>query len=176
MVRPRPFSLSSPHGIVSILFPHFLSFPFLELAPGQVAQHLAPGDPRHAPQRGEVERGAQTVGEAKEEHGRDPTARVLEREAALGHLVLLDGAAHEVVHAALGVDLGLVLARHVGQLGAREDVEEVVGGVAAGVALGADCGAENDEVFGHAWGGELHLLVFFLSMRWELCYAKTQDW
>jgi hypothetical protein len=55
-----------------------------------------------------------------------------------------------VVHAALRVDLGLVLAGHVGQLHAREDVEVVVGGVAARVALGADRGAKDDEVLGDA--------------------------
>jgi hypothetical protein len=45
-----------------------------------------------------------------------------------------------VVHAARRVDLGLVLARRVGELGAREDVEVVVGRVPARVALGSDCG------------------------------------
>jgi hypothetical protein len=56
-----------------------------------------------------------------------------------------------VVDAALGVDLGLVLAGRVGELGAREDVEVVVGRVAARVALGADGGAEDDQVLGDAW-------------------------
>ena len=56
-----------------------------------------------------------------------------------------------MVHGAGRVDLGLELARDVGQLGAGQDVEVVVGGVAAGVAFGADGGAEDDEVFGYAW-------------------------
>lgn len=96
---------------------------------------------RRLPQRREVERAGQAVGKAKEEHGRDPAARVLEREAGLGHLVLLDVAAAQVVDASRGVDLGLVLAGHVGRLGAGEDVEVVVGGVAAGVAFCSDGGA-----------------------------------
>lgn len=49
--------------------------------------------------------------------------------------------------AALRVDLGLILAGHVGGLGAREDVEVVIGRVAACVSLGANGGAEDDEVF-----------------------------
>ncbi len=45
------------------------------------------------------------------------------------------------MHAARRVHLGLVRAGRVGQLHARQDVEEVVGRVAARVALGADGGA-----------------------------------
>lgn len=44
------------------------------------------------------------------------------------------------MHATGGVDLGLELARDIGQLGALEDVEVVVGGVATGMALSADGG------------------------------------
>jgi hypothetical protein len=55
-----------------------------------------------------------------------------------------------MVHRAGGVDLGLEVARGVGELGAGQDVEVVVGRVAAGVALGSDGGAEDDEVFGYA--------------------------
>lgn len=122
----------------------------LELALEQIGNHLATGDTGRRPQGGEVEGAGQTVGEAKEEHGRDPAAGVLERKAALVHLVLLDVAAVQVVDGALGVDLGLVLAGDVGELGAVEDVEVVVGGVAARVALGSDGGAEDDEVLGDA--------------------------
>lgn len=93
------------------------------------------------PQRGEVEGARKAVGEAKEEHGGDPASGVLEREAALGHLVLLHVATAEVVDAAGRIHLGLVRAGDVGQLGAAEDVEVVVGRVAARVALGADRGA-----------------------------------
>ncbi|KAG5912919.1 hypothetical protein E4U53_005095 [Claviceps sorghi] len=96
---------------------------------------------RRLPQRGKVKRARQAVRVAEEEHGRDPAARVLEREAALGHLVLLHLAAAQVVDAAGGVNLCGVLAGHVGPLLAVEDVEVVVCGVAAGVALGADGGA-----------------------------------
>lgn len=56
-----------------------------------------------------------------------------------------------MVDAALGVDLGLVLAGDVGELGADEDVEVVVGRMAARVALGADGGAEDDEILGDAF-------------------------
>lgn len=68
-----------------------------------------------------------------------------------------------MVHAALGVDLGLVLAGDVGQLHAREDVEVVVGGVAARVALGADRGAKDDEVLGDA-------LYSMLALGFPICW------
>lgn len=123
----------------------------LKLALGQVCKHLPTRDEGGAPQGREVEGGAEAVGEAEEEHGGDPAAGVLEGEAALGHLVLLGGAAYEVVDAALGVDLGFVLAGDVGELGAREDVEVVVGGMASRVALGADGGTEDDEVLGDTY-------------------------
>ena len=91
------------------------------------------------------------IGVSEEQHGRDPSARILEGKARRLHLVLLDVAAAQVVDAALGIDLGLVGTGDVGELGAVEDVEVVVGGVAAGVAFGADGCAENDEIFGDAW-------------------------
>lgn len=56
-----------------------------------------------------------------------------------------------MVHAALRVDLGLVGSGDVGELGALEDVEVVVGGVTAGVAFGADGGAKDDQVFGDTY-------------------------
>lgn len=130
------FSLSKPNA--------------LELAKSQVAQHLLGREPGRLPQGRHVQRARQAVGEAEEEHGRDPAARVLEREAALGHLVLLDVAAAEVVDGARGVHLRLVLAGNVGLLDAGQDVEVVIGSVAPSVALGADGGAEDDEVLGDA--------------------------
>ena len=123
----------------------------LQLELEQVANHLAARHPRRRPQSREVQRRRESIGVSEEKHGRDPAARVLEREAGRLHLVLLDFAAAQVVHGAGRVDLGLELAGHVGQLGAGQDVEVVVGGVAAGVAFGADGSAEDDEVFGDAW-------------------------
>ena len=123
---------------------------YLQLELKQVTNHLAPSHSRSRPQSREVQRRRESVGVSEEEHRRDPAARVLEREAGRVHLVLLDFAAAQVVHGAGRVDLGLELAGDVGQLGAGQDVEVVVGGVAAGVAFGADGGAENDEVFGDA--------------------------
>lgn len=125
----------------------------LQLSQREIPQHLAAGDVGGAPEGGQVEGGGEAVGEAEEEHGRDPAAGVLEGEAGLGHLVLLDGAAAQVVHGAGGEDLGHVLARRVRPLLAGEDVEVVVGRVPARVALCADGGAEDDEVFGYAWRG-----------------------
>lgn len=107
----------------------------------QIANHLAGGNPRGRPQGREVQRAGEGIGIAEEQHGRDPAARILQRKARRLHLVLLDLAATEVVHAAGGVDLGLELAGHVRQLRAVQDVEVVVCGMAAGVALGADGGA-----------------------------------
>ncbi|KUI60282.1 hypothetical protein VP1G_11136 [Cytospora mali] len=129
---------------MSVLPKSASSFAPHELALGQVADHLAARNPGGPPERGEVEGAAEAVGEAKEQHGGDPAAGVLEGEAAIvGHLVLLHSAAVQVVHAALRVDLGLVLAGRVGQLLPVQDVEVVVGRVAARVALCADGGAED---------------------------------
>ena len=118
-------------------FPRDLSIP-LQLTLEQVVDHLATSDASGIPEGREVEGAGQAVGKAKEEHGRDPASSVLEREAALGHLVLLDIAAAKVVDAAGGIHLGLVLARDVSQLSSRKDVEVVVGGVATSVTLGTD--------------------------------------
>lgn len=126
----------------------FYSLPITisNLGKQQVPDHLAAGDGDSAVEGGEVEGAEEAVGEAEEQHGGDPAAGVLEGEAALGHLVLLDGAAAEVVDAARGEDLGLVVARRVGPLLPRQDVEVVVRGVAARVALGADRRPEDDQV------------------------------
>ena len=122
----------------------------LQLELQQVGNHLATSDARGRPQRREIQGTGEGIGVAEEQHGRDPAAGVLESEAGGLHLVLLDLAALQVVDGAGGVDLGLEGAGQVGELGAGEDVEVVVGGVAAGVALGADGGAEDDEVLGDA--------------------------
>lgn len=90
----------------------------LKLALGQVTQHLPPCNIRRPPKRREIKRAAQPIGKPKEHHRRNPAASILKRKAALGHLVLLGDAADQVVDAALGVDLGLILAGHVGGLGA----------------------------------------------------------
>ena len=113
----------------------------LQLRLQQVANHLATGNPRSRPQRREVESAGESIGVAEEEHGRDPSARILEGKARRLHLVLLDVAATQVVDAALGVHLGLVGTGDVGKLGAVEDVEVVVGCVASGVAFSTDGGA-----------------------------------
>lgn len=122
----------------------------LQLTLEQVANHFPPRDPCRLPQRGKVKSARQAVGKAEEKHGGDPTAGIFESKAAVGHLVLLDVAAAQVVDASCRVDLGLVGSRDVGRLDAGENVEVVVGGVAAGVALGADGSAEDDEVLGDA--------------------------
>lgn len=120
----------------------------LQLKLEQVGNHLTSGNTRGRPESREVQGGREGIGVAEEEHGRDPATGVLEREARGLHLILLDLAAAQVVHGAGGVGLGLVGARHVGELGAVQDVEVVVRGVTAGVALGSDGGAEDDQVFG----------------------------
>lgn len=75
-----------------------------------------------------------------------------------------------MVHGARRVDFGFELARHVGQLRARQDVEVIVRRVPARVAFSADGGAEDDEVFGYALEKMLakcsvngSLSVFFFS-------------
>ena len=123
----------------------------LELALEQVGDHFSGGDDNGAPEGGEVEGAAKSIGKAEEKHGRDPAASVLEGKAAFRHLVLLDLTAREPVHAARRVDLSLVLARSVGDLGTRQDVEIIIGCVATSMALGTDRSAEDDEVLGDAW-------------------------
>lgn len=123
----------------------------LQLELHQIANHLPSSHPRRRPQRREVQRRRERISIPEEQHRRNPAARVLEREAGRVRLVLLDFAAAQVVHGAGRVDFGLESAGDVGELGAGQDVEVVVGGVAAGVAFGADGGAEDDEVFGDAW-------------------------
>lgn len=123
---------------------------FLELSPCQVPDHLLAREPGGTPQSRHVQGARQPVGEAKEQHRRDPPASILEREAALGHLVLLDGATAKVVDGAGWVNLGLVLPGDVGGLGSGKDVEVIVGGVTAAVAFSTDGGAEDDKVFGDA--------------------------
>lgn len=147
ITRPPALSAHRKHSL-----PHTVHAPppSLKFAQDQVRDHLPARHVRHAPQGGDVERARQAVGEAKEHHGRDPAARVLERKAALGHLVLLHVATAQVVHAALRVHLGLVRAGRVGRLHARQDVEVVVGRVPARVAFRADCCAEYYEVLGDA--------------------------
>lgn len=115
--------------------------PFLELGLEQVGNHLATSDDRGAPQGREIQGAEERVCVSEEEHGRDPAASVLKGEAALGHPVLLDVAAAEVVHASGGVDLGLKLAGDVGRLGARQDMKVIICCMAACVAFCADCGA-----------------------------------
>lgn len=117
------------------------ALPHLDLADEEVANHLDGSDIGRAPQGRDVEGAEEAVGKAKEHHGRDPAAGVLKGEAVLGHLVLLDVAAAQVVDGARGVDLALKLAGDVGPLLAGQDVEVVVGRVAARVALSANRGA-----------------------------------
>lgn len=112
----------------------------LQLELQQVADHLTTGHPRSRPQSREVEGAGEGIGITEEEHGSDPATRVFERKARLGHAVLLDVAAVQVVHRALGVHLGLEVARCVGKLGALENVEVVVGSVTSRVAFSANSG------------------------------------
>lgn len=113
----------------------------LQLSPKQVRDHLPGGDPRRVPQSWQVQGAREAIGVAEEQHRRDPSPGVLEREARRLHLVLLDLAARQVVHAALRVHLRLKRSWRIGQLRALQDVEIVISGVAAGVSLGTDGGA-----------------------------------
>ena len=112
----------------------------LQLELQQVANHLTTGHPCGRPQSREIEGAGEGIGVTEEEHGGDPATGVFERKARLGHAVLLDVAAVQVVHRALGVHLGLEVARCVGKLGALENVEVVVGSVTSRVAFSANSG------------------------------------
>jgi hypothetical protein len=85
-----------------------------QLPPRKVRNHLSRGDPSHSPQRRDIQCARQAIGEAKAQHGRNPSPRVLKSEASTFHLVLLDG---------------------VCKLSPFQDVEVVIGGVAACVAF-----------------------------------------
>jgi hypothetical protein len=95
------------------------------------------------PQSREVEGTGKAIGETETKHGRDPTTSVLESKASIIHLVLLDLAAAQMVHAALGVDFGLVVSSsgRVGGLSSLENVEVVVCGVATTVSFSSNGGA-----------------------------------
>lgn len=110
----------------------------LELPPHQVKNHLFTRNPSRSPQRRHIKRTSETVREPEEQHGRNPPPCILQRKARLVHLVLLDGAALKVVHAALRIDLWLEGSRCVRELCAFQDVEIVVRCVTAGVAFGAN--------------------------------------
>ena len=53
----------------------------LKLQLQQVANHFPSGDTGGSPQSREVQRTTERIGVSEEEHRRDPTTRVLEREA-----------------------------------------------------------------------------------------------
>lgn len=130
----------------------------LQLVLQQVADHLTGSDARGSPQGREVQGAREGIGVTEEEHGRDPATSVLQREARLIHLVLLDLATDQVVHATGRVDLGLELAGDVGKLGTLEDVEVIVGGVATSVTFSSDsgtCGELNMVRRGNRSGGGL---------------------
>lgn len=64
-----------------------------------------------------------------------------------------------MVHRALRIDLGLVGSGDIGELGALEDVEIVVGRVTTGVTFCADGGAEDDQVFGDTYWNWLVMVI-----------------
>lgn len=94
----------------------------------------------------------------KEQHRRDPTPGIFEREAGLAHAVLLYFSPAQVVHGARGIDFGFKGPRRVGILRPAQDVEIIVRRVATGVAFRPYRGAENDEVFRDAFSGGVSLV------------------
>lgn len=111
----------------------------LELEAHQIQHHFTPRNPRCPPQRPKVKRARKGICIAKSHHGRNPAASVLERKTGAVHLVLLDGAAHEVMHATLPVSLWLVGSRRICQLFTAQDVKVVVGRVSTSVSFSANC-------------------------------------
>ena len=100
----------------------------LELANEQVSNHLSSRDPHGDAESGQVERGAEHISQTEGQHGRNPALSQLERPASvLGHHVLLDGAAAEVVDGTGGVVFSLERASREGILVASKDVEVVIG-------------------------------------------------
>lgn len=133
-----------------------ISFALSQLEAQQVRHHLARRDPRRPPQGPKVKRARKGICIAKSHHGRDPAPSVLERKTGAVHLVLLDGAAHKVVHAARRVPLRLVRSRCVRQLFAAQDMKVVVGRVSTSVSFSANCAAKYNEILGDAGVDNVH--------------------
>jgi hypothetical protein len=133
-----PPTSHTPHSTLQMQTPTPHSH-HLQLPPRQIRHHLPSRNPRHPPQRREIQSAGQPIRKPEAHHGRDPTSRVLESKARALHLVLLDLAATQMMHAALVVDFWYVGPWSVGELRAGDDVEVVVGGVPACVAFCADC-------------------------------------
>jgi hypothetical protein len=62
------------------------------------------------PKSRKVKGAGKAIGETETKHRGDPTTGVLQSEASIVHLVLLDLTTAQMVYAALGVDLRLVVA------------------------------------------------------------------
>lgn len=129
------------------------------LEPNQIPDHLACRDSHIQPERREVQSAREEVGKAEKKHRRDPAPGILESEARLRHLVLLNRAARQMVLAAGRVDPGLKFSRIVSKLSAGKDMEVVVDRVAAAVTLGSHCGSKDDDVLGKTCGCELLFVV-----------------
>lgn len=92
------------------------------------------------PKSREVKSAGKPIGETESKHRGNPTTGILQSEASIIHLVLLDLTTAQMVYAALRVDLGLVVAcsRRVGSLSTLEDVEVVICSVATSVSFGSN--------------------------------------
>lgn len=112
-----------------------------ELRSQQILNHFPPGNPCRRPQSSPIQRTTKRVRIPKPQHGWDPSTCILERKTRRFHLVLFDFAAFQVVDGAGGVNLWCERggAGRVGELGAVENVEVVVGGVASCVAFCTYC-------------------------------------
>lgn len=99
----------------------------------------------------DIEGTSNGITKAEEHHGRNPTARILQRKAVFGELVPLCSTPDKMVYGARRVDFGCILAGFVCPLFARQDMEVIVCCVSSRVALGADGRAEDDQVFVYAY-------------------------
>lgn len=98
-----------------------------ELANEQVANHLTSSDPNSDAESGEIERGAKHVSKTERKHRRNPTLSELESPASiLGHHVLLDRSATQVVNRTGRVVLSLERSSGESVLVAGKDVEVVI--------------------------------------------------
>ena len=129
------------HASAVSIFPGLCSCHCSNLETQQIQDHLPTSHPARIPQRRQVERAGEAISQTKRNHGRNPATRIFQRKAGRIHLVLLDGAAAEMMDGARRVDLRLERARRVGRLCALDDVEVVVSSMTASVTFGADGGA-----------------------------------
>lgn len=111
-----------------------------KLEPSQILHNLSSSNIRSSPESWQVQGAAQAVCKSKEQHRWNPSSCVLQSEALVIHLILLDCSTVKVVNATLRINFWLKASRSVSQLGSNENMEVIIGCVATGMAFGSNSG------------------------------------